>query len=292
VLRAIAPELQAAYLGRLGVEAEPPSIDALQRMHRRHVERIPYETMWIHAGEKWDADPAASVERIALHGRGGYCYHLNGAFSELLFSLGYTVTRHVGGVHGPGGPDADAVGNHLVLMVSGLTSDGNPSGVWYVDVGLGDALHEAIPLTAGAYQQGPFRLVLTNAGDPGDSGWHLAHDPDGGFTGMSWTMGTATMDRFTEKHQWLSTSPESGFVRIAMAQTRDTNGVDVVRGLIVKRIGKSAFTGQPLTERREWFDALADLFGLRFDHSSPESLDRLWNRSLETHRAWEASGQP
>ena len=27
----------------------PPSFDALQRLHRRQVERVPYETMWIHA---------------------------------------------------------------------------------------------------------------------------------------------------------------------------------------------------------------------------------------------------
>ena len=44
---------QTAYLRRLGLEAEPPSVDALQRLHRAQVERVPYETMWIHAGEPW-----------------------------------------------------------------------------------------------------------------------------------------------------------------------------------------------------------------------------------------------
>ena len=38
-------ELRAAYLRRLGLDAEPPSVDALQRLHQRHVERIAYETM-------------------------------------------------------------------------------------------------------------------------------------------------------------------------------------------------------------------------------------------------------
>jgi N-hydroxyarylamine O-acetyltransferase len=78
------PELRDAYLERLGLEAEPPSVDALQRLHRRQVERVPYETMWIHAGERWTIDLDSAVERIALHRRGGYCFHLNGAFSELL----------------------------------------------------------------------------------------------------------------------------------------------------------------------------------------------------------------
>lgn len=69
-------ELQAAYLRRLGLEAEPPSIDALQRLHRRQVEQIPYETLWIHLGEAWNIDLAKALERVARQGRGGYCFHL------------------------------------------------------------------------------------------------------------------------------------------------------------------------------------------------------------------------
>jgi N-hydroxyarylamine O-acetyltransferase len=132
-------ELQAAYLRRLGLDAVPPSVEALQRLHRRHVERVPYETMWIHLGEAWGIDLDDAVARIAGQGRGGYCFHLNGALSELLRSLGYAVTRHVGGVHGPDGPDGEMMSNHLVLTVSGLPASHNPSGTWYVDAGLGDA---------------------------------------------------------------------------------------------------------------------------------------------------------
>ena len=50
--------------------------------------------------------------------------------------------------------------NHLVLTVADLPTNENPSGVWYVDAGLGDALHEALPLVAGEYEQGPFHLRL------------------------------------------------------------------------------------------------------------------------------------
>src|SRR3954452_14215513 len=98
------PELRDAYLARLGLEAEPPSGEALQRLHRGHVERVPYETMWIHMGDRWTSDLDATVSPIARPDRGGYCFHLNGAFSERLRSLGYDVVRHVGGVPGPDGP--------------------------------------------------------------------------------------------------------------------------------------------------------------------------------------------
>jgi len=46
---------------RLGLDAEPPSVDALQRLHRRQVERITYETMWLHAGEAWGIHPVPSL---------------------------------------------------------------------------------------------------------------------------------------------------------------------------------------------------------------------------------------
>ena len=84
----MARTVRDAYLHRLGLDAEPPSVDALFRLHRAHVERVPYETLWIQLGEPWDIGPAASVVRIATAGRGGYCFHLNGAFSELLAALG------------------------------------------------------------------------------------------------------------------------------------------------------------------------------------------------------------
>ena len=45
--------------------AEAPSAAALQLLTRRHVERVPYETLWIHAGETWTIDPHEAAARIA-----------------------------------------------------------------------------------------------------------------------------------------------------------------------------------------------------------------------------------
>ena len=279
--------VRAAYLARLGVEAGSPSVESLFALVRRQAERVPYETMWIQSGELWGIDPAESARRVALTGRGGYCYHLNGALGMLLSSLGYDVHAHVGGVHVSAAPEPEAFGNHLVLTVAGLPSASNPSGTWYVDNGLGDALHEPLPLTAGTYVQGPFRLGLEDAGD---TGWHLTHDPAGGFSGMSWTTVPARRADFEAKHAWLSTAPESGFVQVAMAERRDATGVDVVRGLVLARIGTDAFVAEPLTSKEDWFDLLADVFGLRFDASPPGAREWLWETVLEAHRRWEAAG--
>ena len=278
------PVVREAYLDRLGVEAGRPSAEALRLVVQRHAERVPYETLWIHAGEAWTIDPHEAAARIALQRRGGYCYHMNGALGLLLSSLGYAVEAHVGGVHGPDGPSAQATGNHLVLTVGGLPSTDNPEGIWYVDAGLGDALHEPLPLAAGSYRQPPFDLALEQTDD--GEGWHLTHHPRGGFRGMSWTVAPARLADFEAKHRWLSTSPESGFVQVAMAERRDATGVDVVRGLVLTRIGEGARTSAPLTRRRAWFDLLGDVFDLTFEGTAPEVRDRLWTAVLAGHRRW------
>jgi N-hydroxyarylamine O-acetyltransferase len=279
---------RGAYLARLGLDPEPPSAAALFRLHRAHVERVPYETVWIHLGERWGVGVADSYDRIANHGRGGYCFHLNGAFSELLRSLGYDVVRHVGGVHGPDGPTGDEMTNHLVLTVHDLPDETNPAGDWYVDVGLGDALHDALPLRAGAYDQHPFHLSLDVVPTDGVGDWHLTHDPDGGFTGMSWHSAPTELDAFADRNEWLSTSADSGFVQVMTVQRRDATGIDVLRGLSLQRIGTGAHR-TTVASAAELTAVLHDLFGLRLDAQQRHALDARWPQLLDAQRAWEAT---
>ena len=76
----------------------------------------------------------------------------------------------------------------------------------------------------------------------------------------------------------------------AMAERRDATGIDVIRGLVLSRIGANARSCDPLVTRDDWFGALADIFHLRFEHSPPGTRDRLWSRVVERHHAWEAGG--
>ncbi len=105
-----------AYVELLGGDVEPGDVGlaALRRLQRAHLERVPYETVDIVRGRPPAIDPLTSARRI-VGGRGGYCYHLNGAFSALLAWLGVDVSRHLDGVFGgrveePPGPDGNQLG--------------------------------------------------------------------------------------------------------------------------------------------------------------------------------------
>lgn len=285
----------AAYLGRIGLPhllGAPATADNLRVLHAAHVEKVAYEALEIWLDRPTSVDPAESAARI-LRGRGGYCFHLNGAFHALLTGLGYDVTRHVGGVQSRG--DEPNVGaNHLVLTARGLPSPENPGGEWLVDVGLGDALHEPLPLVAGAYRQGPFTYGLRPS-EVAPGGWRLEHDPSGSFLGMDFGPEAAEMSAFDKQHHHLTTSPESGFVRVCSVARRDGSGVDQLRGLTLSRIGASragsSRTGAGADEltldtARDYFAALADVFCLPLDDVGQEEKDRLWRRLHSAHESW------
>ena len=284
----------AGYLRRLRLphlDDSAPSIEGLFALHRAHAELVPYETLEIWLDRPTTVDPAESAGRI-LRGRGGYCFHLNGAFSALLTALGYRVTRHFGGVQNTSSRSAGATGNHLVLTVAGLPSAEAPEGRWLADLGMGDGLHEPLPLTPGAFRQGPFAYGLRESiAEPG--GWRFDHDPRGSFLGMDFRAGPTGMAAFAEMHDFLSTSPESGFVRALAIIRRDATGCDVLRGLTLTRLGDPE-TRRALDRRADWFAAVSDIFGITLDDVTPAERDALWRRLTEAHEQWlaRAADQP
>ena len=258
-------------------------MDALVELHRAHVERVPYETAWIHAGQRRGIDQAESVRHVVEHRRGGYCFHLNGALAALLHSLGYDVTMHVGGVHGEVA-DASALGNHLVLTVAGLPTGDHPEGTWYVDAGLGDALHEPVPLREGTTEQEPFTLVLQRSPVDGTD-WQLLHDARGSFTGMVFRDAPAAIADFEADHAHLSTSPSSGFVRTMTVQRRDATGIDVLRARTLTRVDASGDASDVL-DRDDWFAAVHERFGMPLDDVDAAGCERLWAAVDAQHARW------
>jgi N-hydroxyarylamine O-acetyltransferase len=263
------------YLDRLGLPHARPSVDYLFALHRAHVSRVAYSNLQIIRGRPASIEPEVAVREI-IAGHGGYCFHLNGAFSWLLRQLGFAVTLHRGYVWNRA-LDDDVVPplNHLVLLVHDL------DGVWFVDAGLGDAIYEPLPLTPGTYYQGPFRYEL-DASSTRD-GWRFTHDPAGSFRAMEFESVAARIDDFADAHTRLSTSPDSSFVKFLTAQVRTAAGADALRGCILTTVDASGRRTVHLDDPDRWVSTLVRL-GLADD-----GLAALWPTERATHEAWLAS---
>jgi len=278
------------YLRRLGLEHPgPPSVEGLTALMRAQVERVAYTSLQVHLGRRTTPDPYESAARIA-GGGGGYCYHLNGALSVLLEALDYDVAWHRGRVYSdtPGssgiGPIIDEP-NHLTLTVE-LDDE-----LWFVDTGLGDALHEPIPLEAGSYEQGPWTYSLTpRRTETGAGGWQFLHDPAAGsFTGMLFEERIARLDDFVARHDWMETDPASNFVRKFDVYRRDALGVDHLRGLVLSRRTAAGLAEREITSKAEWFAVLADVFALHLADVPEDEKDLLWRNVKVKHEEWTAA---
>ncbi|WP_166462710.1 arylamine N-acetyltransferase family protein [Amycolatopsis acidicola] len=269
------------YLLRLGItEREPPSAEALWRLHTAHITHVPYDSLDIQLGRPGPLDPAASAGRVVRDGRSGYCYHLNGAFSELLKGLGYRVTRHKGGSSMSPGEPPNVDGGHLALTVTGLGDDG-----WMVDAGLGDGLFTPVPLVEGTYRQGPFSFALRHSAvAPG--GWQFVHDEQGSFHALDFGPEPVEMDVFAEEHEHLSRSPESGFVRTCTVQRRDACSIDLLRSLTLTRFDASGKSKTLLDKEKDWRAAIVDVFGVE-PHAYPdEDWTKLWKLAAAQHERY------
>jgi len=272
----------SAYLEHLGVDARRGEVDAaaLAALTRAHVARVPYENVDIFRGCPPGIEPLASVERL-LAGRGGYCYHLNGALFALLRWLGVDATRHVSGVQSHAAAAAPGPnGNHL--GITARTLDGTE---WFVDVGFGDGPAAPLPLTWGEHEQDGFTYGLRPSSlTPG--GWRFEHDPRGAFVGADFARAPATTDSFAEMHGELSTSPTSGFVRVATVIRRVPGRVEMLRGCVSSTITPSGAERREVESADDWWGIVVDHFGLAYGDLPAGEKARVWERVRLTHEEW------
>lgn len=259
------------YLALLGLSRSAPSVGYLFALHRAHVERVPYSNLDIMLGKVTSIEPVDSARQIVA-GRGGYCFHLNGALSWLLRELGFAVTLHRGYVATASNPDAAEL-NHLLLLVHDLGD-----AVWIFDAGLGDGLHEPIPLRAGTYRQGPFRYELAHTGQR----WRFTHDETGSFPYMEFEPAGTTMDVFGPAHERFSTDDDSPFRRFLIAQSRRADGVSIVRGCTSIEITGAGRGEWQLESFEQWRARLA---GLHLN-----GFEQRWAPEWEAHQAWLLTG--
>jgi N-hydroxyarylamine O-acetyltransferase len=117
------------YLRAIGVDAQPPSRDLLDRLVFGHVATLAFASAGVRLGDALPLDPASVHDRLVVRRRGGYCFEHNLLMFEALSELGFAPTMYLARVLVSG-----AAHPALTHRVSVVEIDGDRI---LVDVGFG-----------------------------------------------------------------------------------------------------------------------------------------------------------
>jgi len=271
------PDLVRRYLAELGAEPEPPSRGALRRLHAAHAARFAHDTFWVARGRIPPPEPEAFVEGL-LAGEGGGCAQLNGGFAWLLDQLGYEGTLHRAALRDVwADPGAPPTWEHLVVHVHFDGPGGSPAE--YVDVGLGNALSESIPLAAGTYRQGPFTFGL-QAPDGDRPDWVFL--PDRRVRSLREVVCAAvpvTVEELVADDLGDVLAPGSPLAEHLWAQHRRPEAIEVLWARTLARFDSEGRSVRLVDDRDEWAGILRDTFRLGLPGLTEAELDALWARA-------------
>ena len=93
-------------------------------------------------------------------------------------------------------------------------------------------------------------------------------------------------------HRFLSTSPDSPFVRKLTVQARRPAGALLLRGCVLTTVDADGKRSHDLDSDTDWWTVLAEEFGIRADGFASDVRERLWQVTRSGHEAWVAAGRP
>ncbi len=261
-----------AYLDRIGhVGAVAPSAAVLRALHRAHLATVPFENFDVHLDAVVPLDRTAILDKVVARRRGGYCYELNTAFAALLEGLGFDVSLACAAI-GDRDDDEPRWGNHLALLVR---VDG---GTWVADVGMGQGFVDPLPLRAGRHERGGFDFEV----EPDDDWWIGMHR-HGRLPGYRLREEPVDLASFEPLHQFQTTSPESPFVRLLMAQRPHDDHVLTLVGTRLLSDGPAGRVEAVLETHAEYAAVLAERFAVPIGALDTAGLHRIAHAMTTAH---------
>ncbi len=249
----VKPDVQA-YLNLLDLAAPPkPTLAFLERLHERHLLRVPFENLNIHLKRPIRLDIPSLFDKIVRQKRGGFCYELNHLFHWLLRSLGYDsilVSARVRTDQGGFSPEFD----HLALIV---TLD-EP---YLADVGFGNAFRRPLPISGEVREDigGAYRVRRLSKGEyamqrqSGES-WSDAY---------RFTLVPRRIEDFMDMCRYHQTSPDSHFTRNRICSRATRTGRITLTDTALKVTEGGEQKTRPVTSEEEWFRLLERHFAIR-----------------------------
>lgn len=251
----------AAYLERIGFSGTPVADFAtLAELQRLHLSAIPFENLDALLGRPPGLERDEIFGKLVTQGRGGWCYEMNGVFGRMLQTIGFDVTRVVGGVMREAHGDS-VLGNHLSLIVH-LDRD------YLVDVGFGGSQLAPLPLEESSQQDGPFRTSLAQVAD---GYWRFAEEIEGRHFSFDFRPELADEALLAHMNGWLAHAPESPFMQNLVVQRRVGDRQLTLRGRMLKTFDESGFRSREVASADDLVATLRDEFAL----NAPEAA-QLW----------------
>jgi N-hydroxyarylamine O-acetyltransferase len=259
------------YLDRIGFAGDPRvNFETLRRVHRLHLEAIPYENLDVQLGRELGFDSGAHFRKLIASKRGGWCYEMNGVLAQALETIGFRVTRLAGAVTRDKNGDA-TIGSHLALCVE-------LDQLYLADVGFGDGIIEPTPLSEGPFRQDQFDYKLEKLDE---RWWRFHNQPHGGAPTFDFQVMEASPAQLEERCRWLQTAPESGFVQNAVCQRYIDGELRILRGRVFKCIRGEDVQQRLIDSAEDYRRTLADAFAIELPQ-----YEYVWDKVNARHTAW------
>jgi N-hydroxyarylamine O-acetyltransferase len=212
-----------AYLERVGLAPTglAPTVDALHRLHRAHVDRIPFDNVVPALGGVPALDLPTLQRRLVGERRGGYCLEHVTLFAAVLRALGFRAQRRLSLVGDPAQIRPGRPPTHLTVLADVADDDRR----WMADVGFGVGVLGPVPVPVEPGEGEPVRHGSWELrADRTDDGRILLHEhaPDG------WRLLHTTSDAepeeatIAEANRWVALDPSSPFAgRLRAMRTTD-----------------------------------------------------------------------
>jgi len=250
-----------AYFQRIGYTDSPDlSYRTLSDLHTLHTTTIPFENFDVYLNRNISLYPDDLFDKIVKRKRGGYCFEMNGLFSNVLISMGFNVKRLIARVAFGGGFGAHT---HEVMMVTINNHE------YLCDVGFGnDGITAPLPIICGKPIQQLTNVYMFSYDER--FGYVLHRQVGSDFVPMyAFTTAECLPEDYILSNHYTSTHPSSYFRVMRMITMPTLNGRKTLTDHHIKIIDNAEIREKDIKED-EFPTLLAQHFGLFWDEISDD----------------------
>jgi N-hydroxyarylamine O-acetyltransferase len=242
-----------AYLRRLDFAGDlRADLATLNALHLAHASRIPFENLDVLLRQPIRLDLDSLHAKLVERRRGGYCFEHNLLFAAMLERVGFAVSRLAARVRY--GSDAIRPRTHMLLLVD---LDGAR---WLADVGFGvEGLLVPVPLTDTPTRQYAWTYRVA---EQGGTFTLQSLRPSGWMDLYAFTLEPQQLPDFEMANYFVSTHPDSPFVRTLTAQLLSPTVRYALRGRVLTEDRGGEIATRTLAADDELGAVLSQTFGV------------------------------